>query len=62
MAIEPMRYLVQDLMAACKEWLEVDELPSPPATRELLQRTDASLSKAMRVLRDAYPRMIRLDE
>ena len=58
---EPMKMYVQDLLDACGYWLEADDLPSPPATREMLQRSDKAISKAIRALRDAYPDMIKID-
>ena len=58
---EPMKMYVQDLLDACGNWLYIDDLPSPPATREMLQSSDAVLSKAIRALRDAYPNMIKID-
>lgn len=54
----PMKTLVQALRIACKQWVEVDALPSPPATAAMLRDTDAALAEAVNALREHYPNQL----
>lgn len=58
---EPMRSLVAQVAAACEAWLEIDDLPSPPADAHLLRQSDDMLAEAVEVLCRAYPRQMGCD-
>lgn len=54
----PMRSLVEMVALACKGWLSVDKLPSPPATAHMLRTTDLNLAHAIEDLCRAYPQQM----
>jgi hypothetical protein len=57
----PMRSLVELVAEACEAWLDADELPSPPATAQLLRSTDRALAATIENLCRAYPQQLGCD-